>query len=85
VYVKMLSYAGGVALLYENHMNKYSFIEQITFDMKNLRMENDHLESDQKYHIELEPHGEKLLSFEVIDPSKNYTFQTKVEYYLGTP
>jgi hypothetical protein len=74
----MLSYAGGVALLYENHMNKYSFIEEITFDIKNLRIEQDNLEDNMKYHIELEPHGEKLIRFEIVDPTLPYAFQTKV-------
>jgi hypothetical protein len=34
----MFEYPGGVALLYENRMNKYSFIEEIVFEIKNLKL-----------------------------------------------
>lgn len=31
VFIRMFEYSGGVALLYENRMEKYSFIEDIIF------------------------------------------------------
>ena len=31
VFIKMFEYSGGVALLYENRMEKFSFIEDIIF------------------------------------------------------
>lgn len=47
----MFEYAGGVALLYENRMSKFCFIEEITFEIKNLELDNDTLEEDNKFHM----------------------------------
>jgi hypothetical protein len=47
----MFEYAGGVALLYENRMSKYSFIEEITFEIKNLQLEEDSLDENNRFHL----------------------------------
>ena len=85
VFIKMFEYSGGVALLYENRMTKMSFIEEIEFTLKNLILDNEPLSEGNRLNLELEPDSEKLLSFLVVDPSQDYTFKTKVSYYLGTP
>ncbi len=40
-------------LLYQNKMDKYAYIEEITFDMDNLELENEVLGRNKKLEIEL--------------------------------
>ena len=40
VRVKAFNYSGGIVLLYQNKMDKFAYVEQITFDMDNLELEN---------------------------------------------
>lgn len=85
VYIKTFEYSGGVALLYINNMMKFSFMQEIEFDVKNLQLQEDSLDEDSKLHIELEPNSEKLISLVIVDSTKPYSFSTKVQYYLSTP
>ena len=34
--VKTYNYSGGIVLLYQNKMDKYTYVEEITFDIQNL-------------------------------------------------
>jgi hypothetical protein len=34
--VKTYNYSGGIAILYQNKMEKYAYVEEITFDVDNL-------------------------------------------------
>lgn len=38
VIVKTYNYTGGVAVLYQNKMDKYTYIEDITFEIENLEL-----------------------------------------------
>lgn len=40
VIVKTYSYSGGIAVLYQNKMDKYAFVEELTLDIDNLVLEN---------------------------------------------
>ena len=83
--VKTYNYSGGIVLLYQNKMDKYAYVEEITFDIENLDLENDQLTRSKKLEIELEPQTEKLLSFVVSSPGKEVVFRTKISFYLNSP
>ena len=83
--VKTYNYSGGIVLLYQNKMDKYAYVEEITFDIDNLDLENDQLTRSKKLEIELEPQTEKLLSFVVSSPGKEVVFRTKISFYLNSP
>jgi hypothetical protein len=51
--VKTYNYSGGIVLLYQNKMDKYAYIEEITFEMDNLELENETLSASKKLEIEL--------------------------------
>lgn len=53
VRVKTYSYSGGIVLLYQNKMDKYAYIEEITFELDNLQLENETLSASKKLEIEL--------------------------------
>ena len=36
VFVKTYSYSGGIAVLYQNKMDKYAYVEELSLDMDNL-------------------------------------------------
>ena len=40
VVVKTLNYSGGIALLYQNKMEKHTYVEEISITMENLSFEN---------------------------------------------
>jgi hypothetical protein len=85
VRVKTYNYSGGIVLLYQNKMDKYAYIEEITFEIDNLDLENETLTANRKLEIELEPNTEKLLSFVVSSPGKEIVFRTKMSFYLNAP
>jgi hypothetical protein len=49
--VKTFSYSGGIAVLYQNKMDKYAFIEELTLEIENLELENEVL--NKKNQIEI--------------------------------
>ncbi len=51
VRVKTYSYSGGIVLLYQNKMDKYAYIEEITFELDNLTLENETLTASKKLEI----------------------------------
>lgn len=51
VRVKTYSYGGGIVLLYQNKMDKYAYIEEITFELDNLTLENETLTASKKLEI----------------------------------
>ena len=83
--VKTYNYSGGIVLLYQNKMEKYAYIEEITFELENLELENEALTPNKKLEIELEPGQEKMLSFVVTSPGKEIIFRTKMSFYLNAP
>ena len=85
VLVKTYNYTGGIALLYQNKMDKYAYVEEVSFEIENLELENMEMPRNKKVEIELEPQSEKLLSFIVSSPGKEVAFRTKVTFYLNSP
>ena len=55
--VKSYSYSGGSALLYQNKMDKYAFIEELNLEIENLELENATMSKKNQVEIELEPHA----------------------------
>ncbi len=51
--MKTYSYSGGIALLYQNKMEKYTFVEEIAFELENMILENEKLDKNDKIEIEL--------------------------------
>ena len=51
VRVKTYNYSGGIVLLYQNKMDKYAYIEEITFELDNLMLENETLTASKKLEI----------------------------------
>lgn len=51
VRVKTYNYSGGIVLLYQNKMDKYAYIEEITFELDNLQLENETLSASKKLEI----------------------------------
>lgn len=49
--MKTFSYSGGIAVLYQNKMDKYAFIEELTLEIENLELENEVL--NKKNQIEI--------------------------------
>lgn len=41
--IKTYNYSGGIVLLYQNKMDKYAYVEEITFELDNLELENETL------------------------------------------
>lgn len=70
--VKTFSYSGGIALLYQNKMDKYAYVEELTLDIDNLELEEEKTNERNMVDIEIEPHGEKLLSFLIVKPGNKY-------------
>lgn len=85
VVVKTYSYSGGIALLYQNKMDKYAFIEELSLEIENLELENASMNKKNQVEIELEPHAEKLLSFVVSKPGVPVVFRTTMSFYLNSP
>ena len=53
--------------------------------MKNLKLENEELGEEMKLELELMPNSSKMLSLVVMDMQKDFSFRTKVSYYLAEP
>lgn len=48
VRIKTYNYSGGIVLLYQNKMDKYAYVEEITFELDNLELENETLTKNGK-------------------------------------
>lgn len=48
MFVKSYNYSGGVAILYQNKMDKYAYVEELTLDIENLELENEELPRSKK-------------------------------------
>ena len=66
----MYHYSGGVALLYQNKLDKHIFVEEINFVIENLQFENGILDKAHQLEVIVPPKSEKLLSFIVERPDK---------------
>lgn len=53
VVIKSYNYSGGVAILYQNKMDKYAYVEELTLELENLDLENEELPKNNKLEIEL--------------------------------
>lgn len=49
--VKSYNYSGGVAILYQNKMDKYAYVEELSLDIENLELENEELPRNKKLEI----------------------------------
>lgn len=49
--VKTYNYTGGIALLYQNKMDKYAYVEEVTFDIENLDLETEEMPRNKKLEI----------------------------------
>ena len=53
VVIKSYNYSGGVAILYQNKMDKYAYVEELSLELENLDLENEELPKNNKLEIEL--------------------------------
>ena len=72
-------------MLYQNKMDKYAYVEELTIETDNLVLENEKMNEKGVVDIELEPHSEKLLSFVIEKPGEKVSFRTNMSFYLNTP